>query len=237
VKGGGQGLTAAVVRTLPCPNRGCCAAVGWWALGSTPPLSGTSLACRQRVGRHKRGRCWALYSQPATPPRLLRRRRGCALCRQGAITALRGGRGKGADPVPWSAVGCPRGQCAGRVPALTPDGLARPRVAAGVAGGLQGTESEGAHMRAPAARPQEKGEPTPARPDARERCLAALCWPHCLRCVCRSRSHAGVSVPRAWPFGPSPTADHRAACGRGKGPPARAPPPVLSSPSIINICG
>jgi len=34
----------AVVRTLPSPSRGCCAAVGWWALGSTPPPSGTSLA-------------------------------------------------------------------------------------------------------------------------------------------------------------------------------------------------
>ena len=24
-----------------------------------------------------------------------------------------------------------------------------------------------------------------------------VCWPHCLRCVCRFRSHADVSVPRA----------------------------------------
>jgi len=54
-------------------------------------------------------------------------------------------------------------------------------------------------MGAPAARPQEKGEPTPARPGARERRLAALCWPYCLRCVCRSRSPAGVSVPHIAP--------------------------------------
>ncbi len=87
MKGGGQGLTAAVVRTLPCPSRGCCAAVGWWALGSTPPSSGTSVACRQRVGQHRRGRRWALCSQPAAPRQRRRSRRGCALCRQAAITA------------------------------------------------------------------------------------------------------------------------------------------------------
>jgi len=67
VKGGGRGLTAAVVRTLPNPSRGCCAALGWWALGSTPPPSGTSLACRQRVGWYRRGRRWHCAARPLRP--------------------------------------------------------------------------------------------------------------------------------------------------------------------------
>jgi len=44
-------------------------------------------------------------------------------------------------------------------------------------------------MRVPAARPQEKGEPTPARPDARESHLAALCWPH------QTPPQEGVHIP------------------------------------------
>jgi len=133
-----------VVRTLPCHRRGCCAAVGWSALGSTPPPSGTSLACRQRVGRHRRGRCWALCSQPAAPRRLLRRRRGCALRRQGAITAPQGGRGKGTAPVLRPAAERARGQGAGRVPALAAAGPSRPWGIAGHAVGPDSIESEGA---------------------------------------------------------------------------------------------
>ena len=67
-----------------------------------------------------------LYSQPATPLRRRRSRGGCALCRQGTITASRGGREKGAAPVSWPTAGRARGQCAGRVPALTTDDLAKP---------------------------------------------------------------------------------------------------------------
>jgi len=219
---------AAVVRTLPCHRRGCCAAVGWSALGSTPPLSGTSLACRQRVGRHRRGRCWALCSQPAAPPRLLRRRRGYALDRQAAITAPRGGRGKDTAPVLWPAAGCARGHGAGRVPALAPDGLTRPRVAAGVAGGLQGTESEGATCgHRPHDHKSRESLPAPGRapgsgawlpcagPTALDACAVPAPLPACL---CPT-----------WPSGPAHAADHRAACGRGKGPQARAPPGLPST--------
>ena len=223
VEGGGQGPRAAVVRTLPCHSRGCCAAVGWSALGSTPWGVGDEprlpSACRAAQAR-------ALCSQPAAPPRLLRRRRGYALDRQAAITAPQGGRGKGTAPVLWPAAGCARGQGAGRVPALAPDGLTRPRVAAGVAGGLQGTESEGATCgHRPHDHKSRESLPAPGRapgsgawlPCAGPTALDACAVPM-PACLCPT-----------WPSGPAHAADHRAACGRGKGPQARAPPGLPST--------
>ena len=57
------------------------------------------------------GAALALCSPPAAPPRLLRRRRGCSLRQQGAITAPRGERGKGTAPVLWPAAERARGLC------------------------------------------------------------------------------------------------------------------------------
>jgi len=42
---------------------------------------------KSRVIAVRARRRWVRCSQPVAPPRFLRRRRGCALCRQGAITA------------------------------------------------------------------------------------------------------------------------------------------------------
>jgi len=219
-----------VVRTPPCRSRGCCAAVGWWALGSTPPPSGTSLAESQRVGRHKRGRCWTLCSLPAAPPRLLRRRRGCALRRQGAITAPRGGRGKGTASVLWPTAECARGQGTSCVPTLAAAGQSRPWGIAGHAVGPDSIESEGATCgHRPHDHRSRESLPPPSLPPGRAIRLPRA-GPTALDACAVPASLPACLCP-TWPSGPAHAADHRAACGRGKGPPARAPPRLQSASS------